>query len=375
VASELVELSSVIADIYDAALDPTLWQQTLANISAYVGGYAAVLFWHDAATQNAQAFYLFNDDPNYTRLYFEKYLSMDPFFPASSFIEAGVVYRSSAIVPQAELEQTQFYKEWIEPQGIVDAIAVNLEKGVTRSSFLAIRTNATYGPADDLMLRRTEALVPHLQRAVTIGRLFNQSRDNERVLSRTLDLIEAAVFLVTFNGVISFANEPATNMVEDATLLRVVAGVLQAVAPNTNQIMHDVFAAAQMGDESLGLRGIAIPLADATLDRWYAHVLPLTSGRRKRTGSELEAVAAVFVRKTPPNAPLPLEAIAKRFGLLPSESRVLDAMTKVQGVRDLAIFLGISEATVKTHLQNLFRKTGTNRQRALTKLVEGFDRS
>ena len=121
--SELIELSSLIADIYDATLDPALWQQTLANISAYVGGYSAVLFWHETATETAQALYSFNDDPEYTRLYFEKYLSMDPFFPASQFVDAGVVYRSNDIVPQAELEETQFFKEWIEPQGIVDAIA------------------------------------------------------------------------------------------------------------------------------------------------------------------------------------------------------------------------------------------------------------
>jgi DNA-binding CsgD family transcriptional regulator len=34
--------------------------------------------------------------------------------------------------------------------------------------------------------------------------------------------------------------------------------------------------------------------------------------------------------------------------------------------------LGISETTVKTHLQRVFDKTGTNRQADLVKLVAGF---
>jgi DNA-binding CsgD family transcriptional regulator len=34
--------------------------------------------------------------------------------------------------------------------------------------------------------------------------------------------------------------------------------------------------------------------------------------------------------------------------------------------------LGISQATVKTHLHNLFRKTGTRRQSELVKLVAGI---
>jgi DNA-binding NarL/FixJ family response regulator len=372
VVSELIELSSVIADIYDAAIDPMLWQQALGRICSYVGGNAAVLFWHDAATQNAQALYLFNDNPDYTRLYFEKYVPMDPFFPASSFVEAGVIHRSNDIVPQAELEQTRFYKEWIKPQGIVDAIAVNLEKGVTRSSFLVIRTDATYGIADEPMYARTAALIPHLQRAVAIGRLFDQAKTAGQALARSFDHVEAAVFLVGTDGAISFANDPARKMLVEATQVRMDGDALHAVAPDADRILHDIFAAAQRGDASVGVRGVAVPLADASPDPWFAHVLPLTSGRRQQAGHDLTAVAAVFIRKTAPNAPPPLEAIAKRYNLLPSEVRVLAAVAKVQGVRELADFLGISQATVKTHLHNLFRKTGTRRQIELMKLVAGI---
>jgi DNA-binding CsgD family transcriptional regulator len=98
-------------------------------------------------------------------------------------------------------------------------------------------------------------------------------------------------------------------------------------------------------------------------------VLPLTAGRRQQAGHDFAAVAAVFIRKTPPNAPPPLEAIAKQYSLSPSEVRVLDALGKVQGVKQLADLLGISQATVKTHLNNLFRKTNTNRQLELVKLL------
>ena len=370
--SELVELSSVIGDIYDAAIDPALWQPVLGRICNYVGGYAAVLFWHDAATQNAQALHLFNDNPNYTRLYFEKYLPMDPFFPASSFIEPGIIRGSTEIVPQAELEQTRFYQEWIKPQGIVDAVAVNLEKGVTRSSFLVIRTDVSYGFVDERMRNRIAALVPHLQRAVAIGRLFDRSQADERVLTETLDHVEAAVFLVGADGALSFANDPGSKMLAEATLVRQVGDALHAVAPETDRILHDIFAAARRGDASVGVRGVAVPLTDGSPDRWFAHVLPLTSGRRQQAGHDLTAVAAVFVRNTAPNAPPPLEAIAMRYDLLPSEIRVLDAVAKVQGVKELADFLGLSQATVKTHLHNLFRKTGTRRQIELVKLVAGI---
>ena len=366
------ELSKVIADIYDAAIDPALWQQALASICTYVGGKTGALLWHDSARQQAQVMHIFNDDPHYTNLYFEKYLLMNPFFPAAGFVEAGVVHTQGDIIPQEELEKTRFYKEWIEPQDIVDAVSVNLEVGIARASMINIRTDASYGKVDEQMRLRLAELVPHLQRAIAIGRLFDQYKATEGALTTTLDHVEAAVFLVDAAGAITFANEPAKKLIEDAVLVREQNGVLRAVAPETDRILRDTFAAAANGDASLGMRGVEVPLTNAKDDAWFAHILPLTSGRRQQAGQANHAVAAVFIRKVAPNAPLPLEVIATRYKLLPSEVRVLDALAKVQGVRERADQLGISQATVKTHLHNLFRKTGTKRQGELLKLVAGI---
>lgn len=371
-ASERIELSAVVGDIYDAAMDPTLWRQALGSICTYVGGYSAALFWHDAATRNAQALYLFNDDPNYTKLYFEKYLPMDPFFPASSFVEAGVVHGSSDIVPQAELEQTLFYQEWIKPQGIVDAIAVNLEKGLTRSSFIAVRSDAAYGLLDAAARLRLASVVPHLQRAVAISRLFDRNRATEGALTQTLDHVEAAVFLIGPEGAIAFANDPAKAMLRDGDMVREQDNTLRAASPNTDRILRDIFASAENGDSSMGVRGVAVPLTETSQEQWFAHVLPLTSGNRKQAGLAHAAVAAVFIRKTAPDAPPPLESIAKLYKLTAGEVRALDAVLKVTGTKAMAEMLGVSQATVRTHLHNVFRKTGTSRQSELVKLVAGI---
>lgn len=47
-------------------------------------------------------------------------------------------------------------------------------------------------------------------------------------------------------------------------------------------------------------------------------------------------------------------------------------MLKMDGVKAMVDALGISEGTVRTHLHNLFRKTGTKRQAELVKLVAGL---
>jgi DNA-binding CsgD family transcriptional regulator len=52
--------------------------------------------------------------------------------------------------------------------------------------------------------------------------------------------------------------------------------------------------------------------------------------------------------------------------------RVLFAIVEAGGVPDVANMLGISQATVKTHLQRIFDKTGTARQADLVKLIAGL---
>jgi DNA-binding CsgD family transcriptional regulator len=88
--------------------------------------------------------------------------------------------------------------------------------------------------------------------------------------------------------------------------------------------------------------------------------------------SPLILEAAIFVRKAAFDLPHPLETIASAFELTPADLRVMMAIIEVGGVPEVAPVLGISETTVKTHLQHVFEKTGTQRQADRVKLVAGY---
>jgi DNA-binding CsgD family transcriptional regulator len=367
--SEAAEISAVIGDIYDAAIDPNLWTQALASICAYVGGSSAALVWHDSGLERSEALHLYNFDPHYVRLYFEKYLPLNPMFPAATFGDDGIVIADEDIMPRAEVNKTRFYKEWLRPQGIVGALAVNLEKGILRTAMIQVRLTV---PLEDEMRRRLGLLVPHLQRAVTIGKLFDQSKAVERVLTETLDHVEAAVFLVDARAQITFANDMAQKMLAAGSLVKKARNVLQAFDPAANRTLQSMIRSAEQGDASVGVRGVAIPLTGKSREPWFAHVLPLKSGRRAQAANDHAAVAAIFIRRTAPNALSPLEGIAKLYKLSAGELRVFDAVVKASGVKAIAELLGISQSTVKTHLQNLFFKTGTRRQSELVKLAAGL---
>lgn len=367
--SEAVELSAVIGDIYDAAIDPALWTQALESICKFVGGSSAALLWHDSGLERSEALHLYNCDPHYIRLYFEKYLPLNPMFPAATFVDEGAVVADEDIMPRAELNKTRFYKEWIKPQGTLGALSVNLEKGILHTAMINVRMTV---PLREEMRHRLALLVPHLQRAVAIGKLFDQSKAVEHALTETLDHVEAAVVLVGAKAQIVFANEMALNMLGEGTLVQKARDVLRAVDPAANRTLESVIRSAAQGDAALRVRGTAIPLTGKSREPWFAHVLPLKSGRRAQAADDYAAVAAIFIRRTAPNALSPLEGIAKLYNLSAGELRVFDALLKANGVKAIAELLGISQSTVKTHLHSLFFKTGTKRQSELVKLAAGL---
>ena len=60
---------------------------------------------------------------------------------------------------------------------------------------------------------------------------------------------------------------------------------------------------------------------------------------------------------------------AIRFALTPAETRVLCQVLSGKNVSEAAKDLGVAASTVRTHLDNIFAKTGVARQTHLIRLV------
>ena len=168
------------------------------------------------------------------------------------------------------------------------------------------------------------------------------------------------------------ANATGHAMLADADFLCSAGGRLVARDARTNRALTGVLASAECGDAAIGTLGVGLPFVARDGERYAGHVLPLTSGARKRAGAAYAASAAIFVHKTAQAFSSPPEAIARHYRLTPTELRVLLAIVEVGGVPEVAEALGVAGSTVKTHLGNLYEKTGGRRQADLVKLVAGF---
>jgi DNA-binding CsgD family transcriptional regulator len=370
---EAQQVSQLVGDIYDAALDPALWPHVLEQTCGYVEGVAAAIMSHDSAHKNSQFYFSWGDNPHYSKTYNETYVKLNPAITTAVLqVKVGEVGSYLDLIPRDDFQNSRFYKEWASPQGYVDSIQVTLDKSATSFAAAVIMRHARQGIVDDGVRRRMKLLAPHLRRAVAIGKVIDLNKVSAAALADTLDGLAAGIFLVDDEARIVHANTSGHVLLADGYLLRGDAGRLSAVDAEADRTLRDAFAAAGIDDAAVGAKGIAVPLIADSGERWLAHVLPLASGMRRQARAAYAAVAAVFVRRAALDLPSPLETIADLYQLTAAEMRVLMTMVNIGGVPDVAQVLGISETTVKTHLQHIFEKTGASRQADLVKLVAGF---
>ena len=370
-AADTEKLSSLIGDIYHAALDPSLWAGVLHRARQRVGGSAAAVLVRDTATGRLDACY--DDgglDPHYRQLYVEEYAELDPF--ATGRLSAAIEEPVSAadLLPCEEFHKTRFYKEWARPQGLVDFVCAVLDRQATRAAMFGIFRHRRDGLADAETRRRMRLIVPHIRRAVAIGRIVECKNAEAAIFADALDGLTAGLFLVDTAGRIVHANASGRALLDARSVLRTSAGRLVANEAGATLALGELFAMAGTNAAPVG-RGIAVALSARDGDHYVAHVLPLASETRRCVGGGSTA-AAVFVHKAALKAAFPPEAVARLYGLTPGELRVLTAIVEVGGVPQTAEALGIGEATVKTHLHRVFCKTGAARQADLVKLVAAF---
>jgi DNA-binding CsgD family transcriptional regulator len=362
-----ISISSLVEDIYDAALDSSRWTAALEKTAEFIDAFAVSIVTQDRVEEPVRYEHHFGVDFLYQQIYEAKYSRSDPRNVLSFFSKPGEVFSTFSILPPRDMRETQFYQEYIQPQGITDNLRCVIQRSPV-TYFGAFRRGHN-GHAAERAFRRIRLLVPHLKRAVQIGKTVSHGRAQAAALTDVLDEICAGIFLLDAQRRIVHANKSGHALLARRVLLCTTGGRLSATGPETQRALDASIPVAGKADPLTENHGATVPLHTSDGERYVGHLLPLTSGERRSTGAACEAVAALFVHRAEPKVSIPCELVAARYNLTPMEATVLFAIVDVGGVPEVARALGIAPTTVKTHLLRVFAKTNTRRQADLVKLV------
>ncbi len=361
-------LSSIIGDIYDCALNPSGWSAALSRITlALDAAYTTISL---ASTENNQGRMAAQSpwDSEQLRILNEEYgIDGVPGLRRVISIDVDEPWSTLSNMPEDEFQATPFYQNWVRPQGLRDACLVKFVHTQDRIGIMGCITRASrdiIGPEEQKFI---SLLSPHLRRAALIGDLLDQARVEARSYQSALDRISVAVVLTDANSQILYANAAAEEMFNDEGPIIKNAGRVKAQLPASRNVLKAAIAAASLSDHSLGGGGIGIPLSTPDRPAAVAYVLPLSPGSAR--AAFMPANVAVFVSTNIAASPPPDAVLIALFDLTPAEARVVLAVVG-DGNRDFMLTsLDISENTLKTHLNRIYKKTSTSNVAELIKLA------
>lgn len=350
---EAGNLSRLIGTIYDAGLEPALWQDVLARICSQLAAKASSVHVVNPLEGRASLFVEYGTDPTWSALLLAKYAGMSPVGAAVLTAELDQPFGLFDFIDEDEYVESRFYREWCAPQDYYDMLGAIISKQPSQVGAVAVTRSRDSGYFGEVERAFMALVAPHVRRAVKLSSLLEQQAKDRAAIAAVIDRLATAVLIVDAGGAIQRTNAVAESAIDDG----------QVIARRGNVVaLVDEEAGAQLST-ALASGGSEPHFIVARRQRAASHLLVLMPLDRS------SGTFALFVNAEQPEAPSIAKPIAALFGLTPREVTILVPMLEGKTIEEIAESLGISIATARTHLARLFTKTGTGRQADLVQKV------
>jgi len=351
---ELVDL------VYAAALDSGAWEPFLERLGRRRGA-AATLFLHDYRTPGLGFVRQVGFSEEAVRTYGAHYAATNVWMANARHAAAGEVLVGHGIVDPRDLERTEFYNDWLRPNGIRDSLGgVVLADAWTTVHLSLLPRGRDLVDEDDVRLLRR--LVPHVQRAVRVHRRLQAAEVERDGMLRAFERQAIGFIICDGQGRLQVANPEAERLLHGGGLC-VAQGRLRA-GNGVGEALARALARATAVPHAAG-SVLRVPRPDAAA--LSVLVCPFR-GRIPLIGGE-ERLALLFVTDPERCGRLREEHLTRLYGLTAAEGRLLLALLQGRRLAEHAAAAGVSITTVRSQLQSIFAKTGVGRQADLVRHV------
>lgn len=361
-----------VAGLYHAVLIEGGWTEVLRRLESVVAGRGWFLAGHDKALR-APLYRLSSDGlaPSADDYQISLYRKNDRLW-RTMVHPAGSVVRGSDVMPDEEFERSEYYLEFMRKWDLFHIAGVVLHSDPVTGVGLGTIRPRDAGDFDAAEVGRLNRLGPHLRNLL---HLHDKSRRLSE-MSTTTNILTGpsggGLVLIDSGRNILRLNDLAMELLEDGEGLRIVSGRLAAALDAEDRRLRALIAdMAERKGEGIG-NGETIALQRRTVGPpLQLFVIPV--------GNELDHVPylqadqrrsfAIFVAD-PSRRVLLLPAVLQSlYGLTPKEAELAQELVQGKGLDETAQALNISANTAKSHLRQVFAKTGAGRQAELVRIL------
>jgi len=373
-------VNDLIAQIYDASVDPTLWEAPLLGISDLLGGSSTALGIADPAGQSDIV--AIRCAPEAVQSFATYYAERNPMVQHLPNADLGKPFTDRSLMSRAQWQRTEFYNDWGRTADNHTCLLMPVLRSGGRQGWFAVGRSAQAGDFEPRHMELAELLAPHLRRALEIGKKLDTARTSGAPLLEQLTVAPAGGFLAARSfaalcldkkGRVVWTNARAEALLEARDgISRARNNTLAAVSGTATAALQKLVRQAGTGlggmqrlDRLSGrpsLVAIAVPMRGPAAEQ---AALPARA---------TESTTTLFIVDSTSNRALAgelarLEVLRELYGLTSMEAKVALGLAGGVGIPDVASSLCIAPSTVRTHTKSLYQKMGLHSQAELICLV------
>lgn len=356
-------LDALIGQIYESALDPGLWDDTLTHITAALSPLewdVAFLIWERQSPPAARFVGATGLAAGIPEIYSAVYAANNPWSRRISGLRAGTVVDTDDLMSREAFTASPLYRDFLSRWGIERALAMVLDRrGPER---LALVLPGPPARPVERLKRGLRVLAPHIQRAVRISHRVAQADLQAAAAAAAADRAVCAILCLTPDLRIVTANLHVAAY-ETRGVIRLAAGRLAFTDP-----------ASQRQLVALANSSPPAGAAFATRDREGRNVaavgarIPTQSARA--LGGAVEGAGLILSIGGSAEPPaLEINRVATWYGMTPAEARLATALAAGETLQRYSAARNVTVNAARFLLKGVFRKTGVASQAQLTALL------
>jgi DNA-binding CsgD family transcriptional regulator len=361
-------LSTIVASLYDAAGDTSLWPVFLHELALATRSNQAGILLHDLGHGDHSVSLQWGIDPAAVRLYQEHFGSCDIWMrKAAPLAYAGWLATSQEVCSVEELARSEFYNDYLRPNDMAHAMWGVIENSPSRIINIGLYRDLRRQPFRSKDLELLRFLVPHMDRAFRLHLQLSGLKARADNLQHAIDMLATGVILLGSSGRIIHMNQTAAKILAEQDGLLAVQGRLRAEHTSEAAGLQNLIAQAHATSTGTGLA----PAGGITISRRVRTSLQvlITPVRNINLDLACPVYAMAFVTDPSQNVRPATDILRALFGLTPAECRVALLLADGHAPPAIANLIGVSTNTLKTQLASIYRKTGTSRQSQVVRVL------